>query len=148
MGPALAVAFLIAGCSSAPAPSAVQPPPSTGATPPGGEAALTQTSEGGQVTVVASWAGRGSGARFAITLDTHSVDLDALDLADAVLRNDRGETLAARPWTAPFGGHHRAGELSFDGDASAFFASALWIELTLSGIGDLPERVLRWEIAA
>lgn len=99
------------------------------------------------MTVVATWAGPAAGAVFDIALNTHSVDLDALDLADAVMRNDRGETLIARPWSAPAGGHHRAGALSFDGDASTFFASARWIELVLSGIGDLPERTLRWEIA-
>jgi len=98
------------------------------------------------VTVVATWAGQSAGAVFDLTVDTHSVDLDALDLADAILRNDRGEMLTARPWSAPAGGHHRAGALLFDGDAISFFAAARWIELALSGIGDLPERVLRWEI--
>jgi len=105
-------------------------------------------SEGGEVTVVATWAGLAAGAKFELTLDTHSVDLDSLDLADAVLRNDRGETLVAQPWPAPAGGHHRSGALSFDGDATSFFTSARWIELVLTGIGDLPERTLRWEIGA
>ena len=41
----------------------------------------TRTSDGGQVTVVATWAGPAAGATVAVTLDTHSVDLDALDLA-------------------------------------------------------------------
>lgn len=100
------------------------------------------------MTVVATWAGPSAGAVFDLTVDTHSVDLDALDLADAILRNDRGETLTGRSWSAPAGGHHRAGALSFDGDATAFFAAARWIELVLSGIGDLPERTLHWEIEA
>lgn len=98
------------------------------------------------MTVVATWGGPAAGAVFDLALDTHSVDLDAIDLADAVLRNDRGVTLTARPWSAPAGGHHRAGLLTFDGDAAAFFASAQRIELVLSGVGDLPERTLRWEI--
>ena len=81
-----------------------------------------------------------------MALDTHSVGLDSLNLADAVLRNDRGETLSAGSWAAPAGDHHRAGTLTFDGNPASFFASARWIELVLTGIGDQPERVLRWEI--
>ncbi|MFP5343977.1 MAG: hypothetical protein ACLGIJ_13820 [Candidatus Limnocylindria bacterium] len=109
---------------------------------------MTRTSEGGRVTVVATWPGPDAGADFDITLDTHSVDLDALDLAEAILRNDRGETLKARPWAAPNGGHHREGALTFDGDAPPFLDGARWIELVLTGIGDLPERTLRWELGA
>jgi len=97
---------------------------------------------------VASWSGPAAGATFDLKLDTHSVDLDALDLANAVLRNDRGETLAAQPWDAPKGGHHREGTLTFKGDASTFLAGARWIELTLAGIGDIPERTLRWTVGS
>lgn len=100
------------------------------------------------MTVVVDWAGPSAGATFDLKLDTHSVDLDALDLANAVLRNDRGETLSARSWAAPEGGHHREGTLSFDGDASAFLSGAKWFELVLVDIGDLPERALRWELAS
>ncbi len=109
---------------------------------------MRQTSDGGQVTVVVDWAGPARGAVFDVTLDTHSVDLDALDLADASLRNDRGETRRARPWTAPKGGHHREGALTFDGDTAQFLAGARWIELVLVGVGDLPERTLRWEVGS
>ncbi len=109
---------------------------------------MTQTSDAGQVTVVVDWAGPAAGAVFDVTLDTHSVDLDALDLADATLRNDRGETMTAQPWAAPKGGHHREGSLTFDGNMSAFFAGAKWIELVIAGVGDLPERTLRWEIGS
>ena len=150
----LAVMAAIGACSNTAAPSA-SPPPS--ANPPPSELAssspepagsTTQTSEGGQVTVVAIWPGPDAGAAFDITLDTHSVDLDALDLADAILRNDRGETLTAIPWDAPSGGHHREGSLAFEGDAAAFLGGAEWIELVFTGIGDLPERTLRWEVGA
>lgn len=107
-----------------------------------------QRNEGGEVTVEVTWDGPAAGAVFDVTLDTHSVDLDALDLSDAVLTNDRGETLAPIPWEAPKGGHHRDGRLAFDGDAAAFLAGASWIELTLNGVGGVPERVLRWELLA
>ena len=98
--------------------------------------------------MVVDWSGPAGGAVFDVTLDTHSVDLDALDLADASLRNDRDETLKARPWAAPKGGHHREGALTFDGDPSALFAGARWVEVVLTGVGDLPERTLRWELGA
>lgn len=140
----LALPLLVAACAGtagtpAPAPSGPPISPSTGG---------TKTSEGGQVTVVATWNGPAGGATFDIKLDTHSADLDSLDLSNTVLRNDRGETLAARPWAAAKGGHHREGMLTFDGDASSFLAGAKWIELTLAGVGDIPERTLRWAIGS
>ena len=151
--PLAAVALLVAACggTTTPASTGTSATPGGSATGTGTTAAQasgTRTSEGGQVTVAATWGGPASGASFEVTLDTHSVDLDALDLSDAVLRNDRGETLAARPWPAPKGGHHRAGTLAFDGDQARFFAGAGWVELVLTGIGDLPERTLRWEIGS
>ncbi len=146
----LIVAASLAACSSVasssgiPAVSGSSEPAVSGSSEPAVSA--TQTSEGGQVTVVATWTGPASGAAIDVTLDTHSADLDALDLADAILRNDRGETLEARPWTAPKGGHHRQGALTFDGTAPGFFAGARWMELVLVGVGDLPERTLRWQV--
>ena len=138
-------ALALAACSSsAPAASATTPASPGGST----TGQRTQTSEGGQVTVTVGWAGPSAGAVFDVKLDTHSVDLDALDLANAVLRNDRGETLTARPWAAPKGGHHREGNLTFADDRSAFFASASWVELVLAGVGDLPVRTLRWELGS
>ena len=108
----------------------------------------TQRNEGGQVTAVATWTGPAVGVVFDITLDTHSIDLDQLDLVDATVRNDRGETLTARPWAAPAGGHHREGILTFDGNAEKFLAGAQWMELVLVGVGDVPERTLRWEVGS
>ena len=146
----LIVAASLAGCSSAasssgiPAVSGSSEPAVSGSSEPAASGA--QTSEGGQVTVVATWTGPAAGAAIDVVLDTHSIDLDALDLADATLRNDRGETLTARPWAAPKGGHHREGALTFDGNAPEFFAGAKWMELVLVGVGDLPERTLRWEV--
>ena len=138
-----AMAVILAACSSATIGTSASPSSSAAA---GGQ--RTQTSDGGQVTVAATWAGTTSGTVFDIELDTHSVDLDAVDLGNATLRNDRAETLAAKPWTAPKGGHHREGQLTFEGDASAFLAGAKWIELTIVGVGDLPQRTLRWEVGS
>ncbi len=108
----------------------------------------TQTNDDGEVTVIATWSGPAAGAEINVTLDTHSVDLDGLDLANAIMRNDRGDSLAAGSWTAPKGGHHREGALTFDGDASSFLAGTAWVELVLIGIGDVPERTLRWDVEA
>lgn len=140
------ISLLVAGCTGAatsPGPAA-SAPASPGAT----DFEPSQTNEAGQVTVEVSWDGPAAGAVFDVKLDTHSVDLDGLDLSDAELTNDRGDSLAAVPWEAPKGGHHREGRLAFQGDASTFFADAQWIELTFSGVGGVPERVLRWEVPA
>ena len=143
---AFLLAFVAAGCGSV---IGTRAPSTPEASPPvlaGFES--TQRSEGGEVTVQATWAGTAAGAVFHIKLDTHSVDLDGLDMADAVLTNDRGEHLAATPWQAPRGGHHREGALTFSGDAATFFDGTRWIELTFTGVGSVPERVLRWELPA
>jgi hypothetical protein len=121
------------------------PSPATAA--PSTPVGVTETNEAGMVTVEATWSGPASGATFDVKLDTHSVDLDAVDLSNAVLRNDRGESLVPKPWVAPKGGHHREGNLSFDGDNFGFFNRAKWIELTVVGVGGVPERTLHWDIA-
>ena len=148
------IVVLVAGCSSSAPPVSVGPSPSAGASTLGpatessdASSQQRQTIDGGQVTVVVDWAGPASGASFDVTLDTHSVDLDALDLTKATLQNDRGEMLTAVAWDAPKGGHHREGRLVFaGGDVTSFLAGAEWVEMTLVGIGDLPERTLRWEV--
>ncbi len=142
---ALVLVATVAACGGTTGPSAG--PVASGSFEPLA-ASATQRSEGGQVTVVATWTGPTAGASFDVVLDTHTVDLDALDLADAILRNDRGETLTARPWAAPKGGHHREGALTFEGNAPEFFADATWMELVLVGVGDLPKRTLRWEVGS
>ena len=143
---------VLAACGSATSPTPTNRDPVSDASAPGANATSAATggamqrSEGGQVTVEATWGGPAAGAAFEVKLDTHAVDLDAIDLANAVLRNDRGETLAASPWAAPRGGHHREGSLTFDGDVSSFLAGAKSIELVLTGVGDIPERTLLWQI--
>lgn len=139
-----AVAGCAAGPSTVPASGTAMPSPSGAA--PAAQRPDTQRDEGGAVTVEAAWAGPEAGATFDVTLDTHSVDLDALDLSDATLRNDRGDTLAAEPWAAAKGGHHREGTLVFKGDATTFFAGARSVDLIILGVGGVPERTLRWEL--
>lgn len=140
------LAFVVVGCGSA----ATSPRPSASGPSPSADIGFerTQRNDGGQVTVEVTWDGPAAGAVFDVKLDTHSVDLVGLDLSDAELTNDRGESLVAAVWEAPKGGHHREGRLAFSGDAAAFLADTRWIELTIDGVGAVPERVLRWEVAS
>lgn len=144
----LLLAAIVAGCGSAASSVGAAVSPAAAASPTASAGSSTQRSEGGQVSVEAAWAGPSAGASFDVKLDTHSVDLDALDLSNAILRNSRGETLSAVPWTAPKGGHHREGTLTFGGNAAAFFAGATSIDLVLVGVGDLPEQTLHWQIGS
>lgn len=138
--------LVVAGCAAAATPGVPASSPTSPPVPAAFES--TQRSDGGDVTVEVTWPGPAAGAVFDVKLDTHSVDLDGLDLSDAVLTNDRGERLASARWGAPKGGHHREGQLAFGGDAASFLADARWIELTVVGVGANPERLLRWEVPA
>lgn len=109
------------------------------------QATADQANDGGGVTVKATWAGTGDGLRFVVAMETHSVDLDGLDLRSATLRNDRGEARTGPTWDAPKGGHHRSGTLAFDGDVQTFLAGTTWIELIVPDIAGIPTRVLRWQ---
>lgn len=163
------VAIVVAACSASPSaslpdaptpPAAVDGAPSSTPTivdPPssalGSPAASTeasfapeQSAQAGAVTISATWSGPQSGAVVELALDTHSVALDGLTLSDAVLRNDRGDTLPATSWSAAAGSHHRSGELAFSGDATAFFEGSSSIELVLYNIADSPETVLHWDL--
>ncbi len=114
---------------------------------PGG----TRTSDGGQVTITASWSGDGSDLGFSIVMDTHAVNLDAYDLAQlAVLRTGGGMEIRPSSWDAPLGGHHREGTLwfpSFGDDGTPSVASdSRRVELVIRDVAGVPERVLRWEV--
>ena len=117
--------------------------------PPGTE---TQTSEGGQVTIKVTWTDPGIGPVFAVVMDTHSVNLDAYDLAQlAVLRTDQGLEIQPIGWDAPSGSHHREGTLSFPStapDGSPLIgAGTTTVELVIRDVAGVPERVLRWTLA-
>ena len=156
----LVSASAVAACSSAGAASTTgaTPTPSGGTTPgaaatsAGGAAvaigAAPQVSDANGVTVTATWGGSATAAVFDIAMDTHSGSLDSIDLAVAVLRNDRGQQISGAAWSAPAGGHHRSGKLSFTGDAATVLQGASWVELVLPNVGGVPERVLRWEVGA
>jgi hypothetical protein len=145
----LTTAMLVAGCGGAVQGASVSSPDGAtvaAASATTARATADQVNDGGGVTVKATWAGSGDGLRFVVVLDTHSVDLDGLDLRSVTLRSDRGETLTGPTWDAPKGGHHRSGTLAFNGDAQAFLAGATWIELTIPDVAGVPTRVLRWQV--
>jgi len=122
--------------------------PATTAASSAGDAA-SQTNEGGQVTITATWAGPNAGPLFDIVMDTHAVDPDGYDLRQlAALRVDSGITVQPTGWDAPNGGHHRKGTLTFPG-ASADGRPVLGpetrtVELIIRDVAGVPERSFRW----
>ncbi len=125
-------------------------PTQSAATAPAAVASgVTQTNEGGQVTIKATWQGSNAGPVFAVVLDTHAVDLDGYDLKQlALLRINGAGEVQPTGWDAPKGGHHRAGTLTFPAtatDGSALIApDTRTIELVIRDIAGVPERVFRW----
>lgn len=107
---------------------------------------MEQSDDGGGVTVKATWVGSAAGIAFEVALDTHSVDLEGLDLRDATLQNDNGDRIADPVWDADTGGHHRSGRLTFQGDPGTFLAATAWIELSVPGVAGVPFRTLRWTV--
>lgn len=108
-----------------------------------------QSSEGGGVTVKATWLADREDPTFAIVLDTHSVALDGYDLRQQALLRVDGVSVKPVSWDAPAGGHHRTGELAFpstsDHGNQLITERSQKVELVISGVGDVPERVLTWE---
>lgn len=149
---------ILAACGSAAANPPATAAPSSTATPsplPTGavdgasgavDARMEQRDEGGGVTVKATWVGSTAGIAFEVALDTHSVDLDSLDLRDATLQNDKGVRIADPVWDADKGGHHRSGRLTFQRDPGPFLAATGWIELTVPDVAGVPVRRLRWTV--
>lgn len=114
-----------------------------------GQAPVTQTSEGGQVTIKVTWQGPSSGPMFTVSMDTHSVDLDGYDLRQlAVLRTDQGVEVEPTDWDAPKGGHHRQGTLTFpvsDPEGRAIVSPDVRaITLIIRDVAGIPERQFQW----
>jgi hypothetical protein len=137
----------LAACSpsTAPAPGGNSTtPPDT--TPPAATGA-TLVRDGGQVSVAVTWKGSDTGPVFEVAMDTHSVDLDSLDLARlATLKTSAGE-LSPIGWNAPKGGHHRAGTLTFAttaGDGRSTIGGGP-VELVIHDVAGVPERSFQWQ---
>lgn len=152
------VGLLVGGLWGASCGQEASPPGSLAPTPPpsGGielvpQGNRVQSHEGGGVAVEAALMARLlSGAKdlvFDIVMDSLSVDLDAYDLASlASLRDNRGREFKPASWQAPKGGHHRQGKLFFGSYRALLQKDTQYIELVITGIAGVPERVLRWEL--
>jgi hypothetical protein len=115
--------------------------------------AATQTNEGGQVTIKATWQGPSTGPVFEIVMDTHAVDLDGYDLKQlAVLRIDGAREAQPISWEAPKGGHHREGSLTFPTTAAdgrpLIGSDTRTVELIIRDVAGVTERVFRWTPSA
>lgn len=141
------VSLVLAACSAAGSTLPIGAP--TVAMAPDG---ATQTSEGGEVTVTATWAGKAAGPTFTVALNTHSVDLDAIDLTTLATLSADGIQVRPTVWNAPKGGHHREGVLSFpttaDDGRPVIGSQTTTIELVIRGVAGVPERTFRWRVAS
>ncbi|MBF8266291.1 MAG: hypothetical protein HW384_2155 [Dehalococcoidia bacterium] len=76
---------------------------------------------------------------FNVTMDTHSVDLDAYDLINlATLRDSQGRQFKATS----------SGTLGIKSDQSLLQPDTKYIEIVIRDVANVPERVLRWELRA
>ncbi|MDE3075430.1 MAG: hypothetical protein KGJ86_08375 [Chloroflexota bacterium] len=153
----LAAGIALSGCGGAAAASSSGGvgPASTqggGAAASGQSAAEpTQTNEGGQVTIAVTWPGPAAGPVFNVAMNTHSVDLDGVDLRQsAVLVVDNGPEIQPTAWDAPKGGHHRQGTLTFPASTSnggkTVGPSNRTVELVIRNLAGVPERVFKWSV--
>lgn len=109
---------------------------------------IPQTVDGGNVSITATWSWRSSSPVFDVVMDTHSIDLDGIDLGSLAVLRLAGSEIAAITWDAPKGGHHRKGQLVFPGtDASGrqwFDSSTDRIELVIRDVAGVTERSFVW----
>lgn len=134
----LVAALLLASCTGAAGSGAGAGP----AAAPAGSLG-EQRSEAGAVEVVATWVAADPPS-LAVTLDTHSVDLDEADLATlARVRLDGGPWAVPSAVDVPNGSHHREGTLTFAALGPGF-GTARVIELEIRDVA-VPVRLLTWE---
>lgn len=106
---------------------------------------LARTNSGGGVTVKATYLNPEGpdGPRFLVVLDTHSVDLDAIDIKNiSILRDEGGKSYQPTQVENKGGGHHREVTLAFAKSASG----AKRLELVLKDIAGVKKRSFRWEL--
>lgn len=108
-------------------------------------AGLIRTHSGGGVTVKVTYLNPegAEGPSFQVVLDTHSVDLDAIDLENrSVLRDEAGKSYHPAQVQNKGGGHHREVTLAFPKSASG----SKRLELVIKEIAGVKERSFRWEL--
>ena len=107
--------------------------------------ALTRTHSGGGVTAKVTYLNPQSteDARFEISLDTHSVDLDSYDLkALSSLRDDAGKVYQPTKAENKGSGHHRQLVLVFPKPA----LGNKRLELVIKDIAGVKERSFVWDL--
>ena len=146
----LMVVVVAAGCSKGFTSGEERPPVATALTASSGGPTndVTQSSDGGNVTIDVEWLGLdGDRLSFAVAMNTHSVDLDGYDLGElAVLRDEHGNEYRPESWDSAPGGHHRRGTLTFDALDSVENGEAAVVEMVIRDIAGVGERVLTWHL--
>lgn len=145
----LAVLTLAGGCASADPAQPAQPPGSqysqsiNGKSPTNG---TLQENDEAAVVINAQWLGEKDGFLVVgVSMNTHSVDLDQYDLSGlSVLTDDSGKDYAPISWSAPAGGHHRQGALSFPIPDSLKQGQAEYLKLIVRGVAGVEQRVFEW----
>jgi hypothetical protein len=106
-----------------------------------------QTDHQNAVTVVVTPLNLSPGAKqwdFEVSLSTHTVPLDHDMKRAAVLVDGAGNAHAPLAWEGdPPGGHHRKGVLQFQ----PLPTMPEFIELRISGVGSVAQRVFRWRLS-
>lgn len=114
-------------------------------------AAPEQSVEGGGVTVKVTpltlSAADAVALDFAVSLDTHTVELN-YDLAQlALLRDNLGNEYTPAAWTPEqSGGHHVGGLLSFADRATILQSGVTELTLDVTGIAGVPSRLFVWSV--
>jgi hypothetical protein len=104
---------------------------------------LAHNGNGVRVTVIPTVLVPDQQAKFDLSFNTHSVELDQDLTAVAELNDDQGRSLRPRQWDgSPPGGHHRKGTLIFP----ALPASVKSVTLTIRNVADVPERTFTWQV--
>lgn len=113
----------------------------------------TRTAEAGGVTVQVTPLNLNDPAaetlRFAVVMDTHSVDL-GVDLAQLATLQAGVNEVKALEWQAPpGGGHHVSGALSFpavDADGQPTLGAANTVTLVIRNLAGVPWRTFTWTL--
>jgi hypothetical protein len=121
-----------------------------------GQSSLTKTDSQGPVTVKVAFdpqeQTQGSELRFNVEMDTHSVELGDVDLGRlSVLRDEGGAQVSPSQWSSPGkGGHHVKGTLVFQnahGSGKRLVdPDTRYVELVIRNVGEVKERVFRWDL--
>ncbi|MBI2860218.1 MAG: hypothetical protein HYX91_01770 [Chloroflexi bacterium] len=144
------ISLVVLGCSSGYKPGGL-PPASLPAGPsssfPGPTNGRIQSNAEGEVTLDIEWLGvDGDKLVFGVAMNTHSVDLDALDMKKlAVLRDSAGNEYQPVAWDAPKGGHHRSGILAFSADAMKQEGTK-YLEMAVRDVAEIKSRVFQWKL--